>query len=121
MKKIYTFLVFIILISGCTIYSKLPQITHVIGIAENGDTIRIPISELKPSYIYNHNHFPNTYNRYYPYLTHIYYPYDYNYNRWNHTVHYNRSVGKNNINTNSSSIATRKHTSNSVSKKAKIQ
>ena len=90
MKKIYTILVFTIFISGCTMYSKLPRITHVIGIAENGDTIRIPINELRPKYIYNfNNRFPYFYGRYYPYINYWNDYYDHNYNRWNNNIYYN--------------------------------
>ena len=121
LKEFFLLFVILCIVSNCTVYTRLSNPVDILAITLSGDTIRIPISEIKPNYIYNHNHFPNTYNRYYPYLNYTYYPYDYNYNRWNHTVHYDRSIGGNTINTNSSSIAIRKHTSNSTSKKAKIQ
>jgi len=122
-------LIFLIIVSGCTVYTRLSNPIDVLAITPSGDTVRIPIRELKPNYnlqhyinqLYNNSNPYNTYNKYYPYLNNTYYPYDYNYNRWNNTVHYDRSIGGNSINTNSSSIAIRKHTSNSVSKKAKIQ
>jgi len=122
-------LIFLIIVSGCTVYTRLSNPIDVLAITPSGDTVRIPIRELKPNYnlqhyinqLYNNSNSYNTYNKYYPYLNNTYYPYDYNYNRWNNTVHYDRSIGGNSINTNSSSIVTRKHTSNSVSKKAKIQ
>jgi hypothetical protein len=122
-------LIFLIIVSGCTVYTRLSNPIDVLAITPSGDTVRIPIRELKPNYnlqhyinqLYNNSNPYNTYNKYYPYLNNTYYPYDYNYNRWNNTVHYDRSIGGNSINTNSSSIVTRKHTSNSVSKKAKIQ
>jgi hypothetical protein len=115
-------LIFLIIVSSCTVYTRLSNPVDVLAITLSGDTIRIPIKEIKPNYIYNYHHaYPNVYNVNYPYLNHWYYPYDYNYNRWNHTVHYDRFIGGNSVNTNSSPIATRKHTSNSVSKKAKIQ
>ena len=86
---------------------------------------RLPAEGLEDEYIYitvsHYDNQPIEMFVNYPYLNHWYYPYDYNYNRWNHTVHYDRSIGGNSINTSSSSIAVRKHTSNSVSKKAKIQ
>ena len=121
LKEFFLLFVILCIVSSCTVYTRLSNPVDILAITLSGDTIRIPISEIKPNYIYNHNHFPNTYNRYYPYLNYTYYPYDYNYNRWNHTVHYDRSIGGNTINTGSSSIAVRKHTSNSTSKKAKIQ
>jgi hypothetical protein len=122
-------LIFLIIVSSCTVYTRLSNPIDVLAITPSGDTVRIPIRELKPNYnlqhyinqLYNNSNPYNTYNKYYPYLNNTYYPYDYNYNRWNNTVHYDRSIGGNSINTNSSSIVTRKHTSNSVSKKAKIQ
>jgi len=119
LKEFFLLFVILCIVSSCTVYTRLSNPIDVLAITLSGDTVRIPIRELKPNY--NLQHYINTYNKYYPYLNNTYYPYDYNYNRWNNTVHYDRSIGGNSINTNSSSIAIRKHTSNSVSKKAKIQ
>ena len=129
LKEFFLLFVILCIVSSCTVYTRLSNPIDVLAITLSGDTVRIPIRELKPNYnfqhyinqLYNNSNSYNTYNKYYPYLNNTYYPYDYNYNRWNHTVHYDRSIGGNSINTNSSSIAIRKHTSNSVSKKAKIQ
>ena len=119
LKEFFLLFVILCIVSSCTVYTRLSNPIDVLAITLGGDTVRIPIRELKPNY--NLQHYINTYNKYYPYLNNTYYPYDYNYNRWNNTVHYDRSIGGNSVNTNSSSIAIRKHTSNSVSKKAKIQ
>ena len=129
LKEFFLLFVILCIVSSCTVYTRLSNPIDVLAITLSGDTVRIPIRELKPNYnfqhyinqLYNNSNSYNTYNKYYPYLNNTYYPYDYNYNRWNNTVHYDRSIGGNSINTNSSSIAIRKHTSNSVSKKAKIQ
>ena len=55
------FLVFIgivvmILLYACSPYyyqSKGPKVTHVLALTEEGDTLKIPIKDIKPNVIYN--------------------------------------------------------------------
>ena len=65
------------------------EVTHVLAITEMGDTLKIPISEIKPKVIYNvvgYNYMRH--NPYYsPYNNRYYYDY-YNYNR-----NYNNNQG----------------------------
>ncbi len=47
------FLIFLLL-WGCTSYLyKAPLVSHVLAINELGDTVRIPIDEIRPTRIYN--------------------------------------------------------------------
>ena len=65
------------------------EVTHVLAVTEMGDTLKIPISEIKPKVIYNvvgYNYMRH--NPYYsPYNNRYYYDY-YNYNR-----NYNNNQG----------------------------
>ena len=72
-------------LSSCTPFlykSNQVQVTHVLALTEMGDTVKIPISEIKPKIIYDvigYNYM--RYNPYYsPYNNRYYYDY-YNYNR----------------------------------------
>ena len=47
---------FIFLVSSCSPYyyqSKGPKVTHVLALTEEGDTLKIPIKDIKPNVIYN--------------------------------------------------------------------
>ena len=47
---------FIFLVAGCSPYyyqSKGPKVTHVLALTEEGDTLKIPIKDIKPNVIYN--------------------------------------------------------------------
>ena len=65
------------------------KVTHILAVTEMGDTLKIPINEIKPKVIYNvvgYNYM--RYNPYYsPYNNRYYYDY-YNYNR-----NYNNNQG----------------------------
>ena len=83
---------FIMILSGCvsSIYKVRKEnindqvkVTHVLAITEMGDTLKIPISEIKPKVIYNVVGYDYMrYNPYYsPYNNRYYYDnYNYNYN-----------------------------------------
>jgi len=46
----------IFLIASCSPYyyqSKGPKVTHVLALTEEGDTLKIPIKDIKPNVIYN--------------------------------------------------------------------
>ena len=76
---------FIFLVASCSPYyyqSKGPKVTHVLALTEEGDTLKIPIKDIKPNVIYN----VVGYDWYYPrpgyytrwdapyYLPHLYNP-----------------------------------------------
>ena len=47
---------FIFLVAACSPYyyqSKGPKVTHVLALTEEGDTLKIPIKDIKPNVIYN--------------------------------------------------------------------
>ena len=49
-------IVFIALCWSCSPYyyqSKGPKVTHVLALTEEGDTLKIPIKDIKPNVIYN--------------------------------------------------------------------
>jgi len=81
----------ILLLNGCvsSIYKIRKEtindevkVTHVLAVTEMGDTLKIPISEIKPKVIYNvvgYNYMRHT-PYYSPYNNRYYYDY-YNYNR----------------------------------------
>ena len=99
-KVFYVFITFItiwfiIILSGCTssIYKVRKEnindqvkVTHVLAVTEMGDTLKIPIEEIKPKVIYNvvgynymrHTPYYSPYNNRYYY---DYYPYNYSNNR----------------------------------------
>tara|TARA_B100001778_G_C18072811_1_gene399336 strand:+ start:93 stop:515 length:423 start_codon:yes stop_codon:yes gene_type:complete len=57
------FMLFMLLVavSGCTVYkTPKPNITHVLAITAEGDTLKLPIDVIRP--IYNYNTYPT--NRY---------------------------------------------------------
>ena len=94
---------FIMILSGCvsSIYKVRKEhindhvkVTHVLAVTDLGDTLKIPINEIKPKVIYNvvgydymrHNPYYSPYsNRYY----YDYYPYNYS----NNTNHVGTSFG----------------------------
>jgi hypothetical protein len=44
------------MLSGCSPYyyqSKGPEVTHVLALTKEGDTLKIPIKDIKPNVIYN--------------------------------------------------------------------
>jgi len=62
---LYPVIIFILLISlvGCGVYDSKPkiQITHVLAVTEQGDTLRLPINMIKPNVYYNVISYPNRY------------------------------------------------------------
>ena len=61
-----------LLVSGCSVYKPQPkvEITHVLAVTSEGDTLRLPISMIKPNVYYNVISYPNRnygnwYNSYY--------------------------------------------------------
>jgi len=62
MKK----LIVLLLIVSCGTYNTKPkiQITHVLAVTEQGDTLRLPINMIRPNVYYNVISYPN-YTRYY--------------------------------------------------------
>jgi len=62
MKK----LIILLFIVSCGTYNTKPkiQITHVLAVTEQGDTLRLPINMIKPNVYYNVISYPN-YSRYY--------------------------------------------------------
>ena len=53
MKKL---IVLLFLLTSCSPYyyqSKGPKVTHVLALTEEGDTLKIPIKDIKPNVIYN--------------------------------------------------------------------
>lgn len=81
----------LLLISSCTVY-KTPkmQITSVLAVTAEGDTLKLPIDVIRPIYNYNHVTYPRT--NYYPY-NHMYY----NYNNYKPVY---KPIGSNNNNNN---------------------
>ena len=75
-------IVFIALCWSCSPYyyqSKGPKVTHVLALTEEGDTLKIPIKDIKPNVIYNvvgydwYRHYSGYYTRwdkpyYHPHL-----------------------------------------------------
>ena len=51
------------LLVGCNVYKQQPkvEITHVLAVTSEGDTLRLPISMIKPNVYYNITHYPNRY------------------------------------------------------------
>ena len=73
---------FIMILSGCTssiykVRKEQIKVTHVLAITEMGDTLQIPIKDIKPRVIYNVVGYVNgMVNPYYrPYNYYDYYPY----------------------------------------------
>jgi len=68
------------LLVGCGTYNNQPkiQVTHVLAVTEQGDTLRLPISAIKPNVYYNVISYPN---RYYGNWYNSYYRPSYNNNR----------------------------------------
>ncbi len=54
---------FIALLFGCGAQNNQPkiQVTHVLAVTEQGDTLRLPISMIKPNVYYNVISYPNRY------------------------------------------------------------
>tara|TARA_R100001463_G_scaffold135725_1_gene199481 strand:- start:29 stop:433 length:405 start_codon:yes stop_codon:yes gene_type:complete len=84
--NIVTFLVgfalfmLLVAISGCTVYKvPKPNITHVLAITAEGDTLKLPIDVIRPIYNYNNVTYPRT--NYYPYHNYYYKPHN-NINNW---------------------------------------
>ena len=50
-------------VSSCGTYNTKPkiQITHVLAVTEQGDTLRLPINMIKPNVYYNVVSYPNRY------------------------------------------------------------
>ena len=81
-----------LMLFSCTVY-KTPkmQITSVLAVTAEGDTLKLPIDVIRPIYNYNNVSYPRA--NYYPY-NHMYY----NYN--NYKPIYKPSNGNNNYNNN---------------------
>ena len=78
-KKIKLILI-IFLLAGCTVYkTPKPNITHVLAITAEGDTLKLPIDVIRPIYNYNNITYPRT--NYYPYHNYYYKPNN-NINNW---------------------------------------
>tara|TARA_R100000900_G_scaffold19499_1_gene15996 strand:- start:351 stop:767 length:417 start_codon:yes stop_codon:yes gene_type:complete len=77
---------------GCTVY-KTPkmQITSVLAVTAEGDTLKLPIDVIRPIYNYNNVTYPRT--NYYPYHHNYYYRPN---NNW-------KPIGNNNYNNNNNS------------------
>ena len=60
--KIVLFAV-IVFATSCATYNTKPriQITHVLAVTEQGDTLRLPINMIKPNVYYNVISYPNRY------------------------------------------------------------
>ncbi len=70
----FALFMFLVAISSCTVYkTPKPQITHVLAITSQGDTLKLPIDVIRPIYNYNNISYPRT--NYYPY-NHMYYNYN---------------------------------------------
>jgi len=69
----------IVFATSCSIQQQQPkiQITHVLAVTEQGDTLRLPISMIKPNVYYNIISYPNRYYSNWSYGN--YYPSYYNY------------------------------------------
>jgi len=87
----------ILLITACSPYyyqSKGQQVTHVLALTAEGDTLKIPIKDIKPNVIYN----VVGYNWYRPYSGY--------YNRWDapyyhpHLYNTHKPIGNGNTNYN---------------------
>lgn len=91
MKKL---IILLSLIVSCTVYKQpKPQITHVLAVTQEGDTLKMPINSIKPNVIYN----VIGYDYYRPYNYNYYWrPYNHNYKPNNNTH------GNSNYNNNSS-------------------
>ena len=53
---VFITIVFMLFFYGCSPYyyqSKGPKVTHVLALTEEGDTLKIPIKDIKPNVIYN--------------------------------------------------------------------
>ena len=52
-----------VLVTSCSIQQQKPkiQITHVLAVTEQGDTLRLPINMIKPNVYYNVISYPNRY------------------------------------------------------------
>lgn len=61
--KHYLLMLVCALLVGCNVYKQQPkvEITHVLAVTSEGDTLRLPISMIKPNVYYNITHYPNRY------------------------------------------------------------
>lgn len=53
---VFLIIVFMLFCYACSPYyyqSKGPKVTHVLALTEEGDTLKIPIKDIKPNVIYN--------------------------------------------------------------------
>ena len=66
--KLWKIVLFVLaaIVSSCGTHTKKPkiQITHVLAVTEQGDTLRLPINMIKPNVYYNIVSYPS-YPRYY--------------------------------------------------------
>ena len=61
------------MLSSCTpqLYKNQINVTHVLALTEEGDTLKIPINEIRPSVIYNvigYDYYRPYYNRWNPFM-----------------------------------------------------
>ncbi len=99
--KHYLLTLVCVLLVGCGVYKPEPkiEITHVLAVTSEGDTLRLPISMIKSNVYYNITHYPHRY-------------YDLPYNWYHNNWHYNNyrpiyvrpsTGGNNNNNSNNNS------------------
>ena len=83
-------------VSSCGTYNVKPkiQITHVLAVTEQGDTLRLPINMIKPNVYYNVISYPNRY--YGGWYNNYYQPSHYN----NRPIYAPSSGGSSNSNNN---------------------
>ncbi len=86
------------LLVGCNVYKQQPkvEITHVLAVTSEGDTLRLPISMIKPNVYYNITHYPH---RYYNL------PYNWHHSNWQYNprpIYIPRGGSGNNNNNNNS-------------------
>ena len=97
--KHYLLLLVCALLVGCNVYKQQPkvEITHVLAVTSEGDTLRLPISMIKPNVYYNITHYPH---RYYNL------PYNWHHSNWQYNTAprpiYIPRGGSGNINNNNS-------------------
>ncbi len=95
-------------VTSCIVQKPQPkiQITHVLAVTNEGDTLRLPIDAIRPNVYYNVIRYPS--NRIW------YNPYPYNYN-WNyHTPIYVKPSGPRGSNTTTSGSGTNNTSPNLV-------
>ena len=95
-------LLLFLFITSCSPYyyqSKGPKVTHVLALTEEGDTIKIPINQIRPNVVYNvvgYDYYrPYYYNRWNPFNT--YYDPHWHPNTYKPKPSYNVNNSNNNV------------------------